>query len=59
MKSTTLKKLGDGLQFRLSKKATGAIYELVRKEKGLVTISSVSSKRSYIKPQSTVVYPVN
>ena len=58
MKSTTLKKLKDGLQFRLSKKSNGAIYELVRKSKGLAMISSVSSKRSYVKPQTTVVYPV-
>lgn len=59
MKSTTLKKLKDGLQFRISKKSTGSIYELVRKEKGIAIISSISSKRSYLKPQATVVYPVN
>ena len=58
MKSKTLKKLKDGAKFKLSNRSTGAIYELNRKWKGKATITSIGSKRSFIKDQSTVVYPV-
>lgn len=58
MKSTTLKKLKDGAKFKLSKRSVGAVYELNRKWKGKATITSIGSKRSFVKDQSTVVYPV-
>jgi len=54
----TLKKLKDGAKFKLSKRSTGAVYQLVRKWKGLATITSVNSNRSYIRGQATVVYPI-
>lgn len=58
MKSTTIKKLKDGAKFKLSKRASGAVYELNRKWKGKATITSVGSKRSFIREQTTVVYPL-
>jgi hypothetical protein len=58
MKATTLKKLKDGAKFKLSNRASGAIYKLVIKSKGKATVTSTSSERSFIKDQSTVVYPV-
>ena len=58
MKSTTLKKLKDGAKFKLSKRASGTVYKVVRKSKGQVTITSTTSGRSSVKDQNTVVYPV-
>ena len=60
----TLKQMTDGQQFKLSKRSSGVVYEMVRKwkEKGTgkhkATITAPISKRSYVKDQSTVVYPV-
>ncbi len=58
MKKSTLKKLKDGAKFKLSKRSSGAIYELNRKWKGKATITSVGSKRSFVREQTTVVYPL-
>jgi len=55
----TFKKLKDGAKFKLSKRASGAVYELVSKKKGIATYSSVASKRSFTeKDLSKQVYPV-
>ncbi len=53
----TLKKVKDGEKFKLSKNSK-IIYELNRKWKGKATITSLTSKRSFIKEQTTEVYPV-
>lgn len=60
--SKTLKQMTDGQQFKLSKRSSGVVYEMVRKwkkdGKPMATITAPISKRSYVKDQSTVVYPV-
>jgi len=52
-----IKNLKDGQQFKLSKRSK-VIYELNRKFKGKASFTSLTSKRTFIKEQSTVVYPV-
>lgn len=55
MKQTTLGKLADGSSFQLSKRSL-VIYEVITKNKGTVTFTSMSSNKSFTRPNKTVVY---
>jgi hypothetical protein len=57
-----LKNLKDGAKFKLSKRASGAVYVLNRKwskngEKK-ASFTSEGSNRTFVRDQSTEVYPV-
>lgn len=56
MKKTTVSKLKDRQQFKLSQRSDAAWYDVVKKEKGRVTYSSLRSGLSYTRPGKTICF---
>lgn len=53
-----LKNLKDGKRFKRSRRRSGAVYSLQRKNKGKGYFTSVKSDRTFNAPLSTVIYPL-
>ncbi len=52
MKQTVIGKVKDGGVFQLSKRSK-VIYEVVLKKKGMITFTSTSSNKSFVRPSGT------
>jgi hypothetical protein len=55
LKQKTLKQLKDGDVFQRSARSN-VQYQVIKKEKGMVTFTSLGSNLSFTRPSSTVVY---
>ena len=55
MKKTTLGKVADGDLFKLSKRGN-VIYQVILRIKGKTTFTSMSSNKSFTRPNNTACY---